>query len=165
MSQAAHIEQLQNLPLPALVSYAPHTWGWLALLALLLAGAAGYLGRWLYRRHRDRYRHQALAQLAQIQQRLATLPTERQALRELPGLLKRCALSMPQQPPVASLGGSAWQTFLQGHSQARLPADFSQQLAQLAYAPEQHLQQLSAAQINALLSHARAWLEQLHVAV
>jgi hypothetical protein len=165
MSQVAHIEQLQNLPLPALVSYAPHTWGWLALLTLLLAAATGYLGRWLYRRHRDRYRRLALAQLTRLQQRLSTRPTERQPLRELPELLKRCALCIPQPTAVASLSGSAWQAFLQSHSQACLPADFSQQLAQLAYAPEQHLQQLSRAQIDALLSHAHAWLEQLHVAV
>jgi hypothetical protein len=165
MNQAANIDQLQTLALPPAISYAPQTWGWLALLLLLLAGAAWYAARALYRWQRDRYQRLALAHLAQLQQCLNQSPSELAALRELPRLLKRCALSMPQRPPVASLSGAAWQMFMQTHSRARLPADFSQQLALLAYAPEAQLRQLSAAHIDTLLSNARDWLEHLHVAV
>lgn len=163
MSQAANIAQLQDLPLPPAVSYLPQTWGWLALLGLLAAYALFLAGRALYRWRRDRYLRLARGELATLEQRLAD--NEFTALRELPELLKRTALSMPQRPAVASLGGDAWQQFLQAHSSAQLPADFSQQLAQLAYAPDARLRQLTPTQINALLAISRHWLEHLHVAV
>jgi hypothetical protein len=165
MNQTTTIDQLQTLALPPAISYAPQTWGWLALLLLLLAGAAWYAARALYRWQRDRYQRLALAHLAQLQQRLRQSPSELAALRELPLLLKRCALSMPQRTHVANLSGAAWQTFMQTHSHGRLPAHFSQQLALLAYAPEAQLRQLSPAHIDTLLSNARDWLEHLHVAV
>ena len=163
MSQAANIAQLQDLPLPPAVSYMPQTWGWPALLGLLAAYALFLAGRALYRWHRDRYLRLARAELTTLEQRLAG--ADLNALRELPELLKRTALSMPQRPAVASLSGDAWQQFLQAHSHVELPADFSRQLAQLAYAPEPELRQLPREQINTLLTISRHWLEHLHVAV
>ena len=54
-----------------------------------------------------------------------------QALREVPELLKRVALSMPEAPAVAPLHAADWQAFLVSHSSTPLPADFAWQLAQL----------------------------------
>ncbi|CAI8711713.1 DUF4381 domain-containing protein [Pseudomonas sp. IT-P176] len=162
------IEQLTELGLPAPVSYLPQTWGWWLLLGLLLVGLLAWAGRryWLWRR--DRYRREALARLAELQRSSDPLA----ALRELPELLKRVALSMPSRGSndcnantvVAALGGEDWQAFLVRHSAQPLPADFSQQLATLAYAPDTVLLALPAAQRNQLFSTCKHWVEHHHVA-
>lgn len=160
-----HLEQLQELALPAPpVSYWPQTWGWAVLAILLLLGllAWGAWRWWCWRR--DRYRREAMTRLAELQQAIADEQQRLPALRELPELLKRVALSMPGRPDVATLGGSDWQAFLQRTSPAPLPADFSQRLATLAYAPEPQLRALAQEDVQALLNHSRHWIEKHHVA-
>ena len=107
MSTAANISQLQSLPLPPAVSYLPQTWGWLALLLMLLGAALFFGGRAYWRWRCNRYRRAALAQLAHLQAALAS-SSDRSPLRQLPDLLKRTALSIPAQSGVASLGGQDW---------------------------------------------------------
>ncbi|MBB2497012.1 DUF4381 domain-containing protein [Aquipseudomonas ullengensis] len=161
---APSIEQLQELALPAPVSYLPQTWGWLAVLLLALF-ALGLWGALRYRRWRqDRYRREALARLAELEQALADAEQRLPALRELPELLKRVALSMPGQPDVATLDGERWQAFLARHSAQPLPDDFSRQLASLAYAPESQLRALPTEQAAQLLIQCRHWVERHHVA-
>ena len=192
------IEQLKELSLPTPVSYAPQTWGWWVLLTLLIL-AALLIGIRRYRQwHRDAYRREGLARLAQLRGRSDDL----NALRELPELLKRVVLSMPMHKPlrrnanpvgasllakrpahstsvvsdtplsrasslpqgVAALGREDWQVFLQQHSKKLLPADFSTQLAQLAYAPDDTLRALPAPQRLALFDTCQSWMEHHHVA-
>jgi hypothetical protein len=191
------IEQLKELGLPTPVSYAPQTWGWWVVLGVLilltLIIAISRYRQW----QRDQYRREALARLAQLRSRSDDL----NALRELPELLKRVALSMPTQTPSwnpipvgvsllaigpsnstlsstdrtpsragsllqgpAALGREDWQGFLQQHSKKRLPADFSAQLAQLAYAPDETLRALPAPQRQALFDTCQHWVEHHHVA-
>jgi hypothetical protein len=186
------IEQLKEIALPAPVSYAPQTWGWWVLLAVflgavLLVGARRY---WQWRR--DRYRREALVRLAELQ----SSDDQISALRELPELLKRVALSMHSNwntPPVgagltamacaramwisrtlspasrllqgpAALGNERWQAFLAQHSAQPLPADFSRQLALLAYAPDATLQALPNVQRQQLFDTCKHWVEHHHVA-
>ncbi|MHC8327137.1 DUF4381 domain-containing protein [Pseudomonas sp. LB1P83] len=188
------IEQLKEIGLPAPVSYAPQTWGWWVLLgvlviAVLLVGARRY---WQWRR--DRYRREALVRLAELRSSEDQLG----ALRELPELLKRVALSIPvsvgarlaREPDtsvpqrdrvivlrghvgsphrsllqgVAALGGEDWQAFLARHSSQPLPADFSQQLAQLAYAPDAALLALPGDKRQQLFDTCKRWVEHHHVA-
>ncbi|MBV6822946.1 DUF4381 domain-containing protein [Pseudomonas sp. PD9R] len=185
------IEQLKEIALPAPVSYAPQTWGWWVLLAVLV-GAIVLLGArryWQWRR--DRYRREALVRLAQLQKRSDDLS----ALRELPELLKRTAISMPNTSFVgarlaresgaavskadrvivlrgqasllqgpAVLGKDDWQAFLQGHIAHPLPANFSQQLSVLAYAPEAVLRALPSDQRQQLFDTCKLWVERHHVA-
>jgi hypothetical protein len=186
------IDQLKEMALPAPVSYAPQTWGWWALLALLIitlvvTGARRY---WQWRR--DRYRREALVRLEELQRRSNDLS----ALRELPELLKRVAISMPNAKPVgasllakralhstslatdttpsragslpqgspAALGNEDWQAFLQRHSKQPLPSDFSQQLARLAYAPDAILLAMPNDQRQQLFNTCKTWVERHHVA-
>ena len=195
--QVPSIEQLKELSLPAPVSYAPQTWGWWVLLALLILAALLIGIRRYVQWRRDAYRREGLARLAQLRERSDDL----NALRELPELLKRVALSMPTQSPnwnpinvgvsllaiassrsthsstdrtpsragsllqgPAALGREDWQVFLQQHSKKPLPADFSDQLAQLAYAPDDTLRALSAPQRLALFDTCQYWMEHHHVA-
>ena len=161
-----HLDQLKELALPPPpVSYWPQTWGWLVLaVVLLLALIAWATWRWWCWR-RDRYRREAIARLAELERAIGDEQLRVPALRELPELLKRVALSMPDRPPVATLGGDAWQAFLQQRSKAPLPEDFSRNLATLAYAPAPQLAAMPVQQLETLLAHSRRWIETHHVAV
>jgi len=187
------IDQLVELAVPPPVSYTPQTWGWWTLLGLAVAGVLIWTARryWIWRR--DRYRREALVRLNQLQG-----SNELSALRELPELLKRVAISIPAvhtYPVGASLlakasgqsastvagtprsragslpqgpgalAGNDWQAFLQRHSPTALPADFSQQLATLAYAPDAALLALPPAQRQQLFDTCKTWVERHHVAV
>ena len=155
------IDQLQNLALPAPVSYMPQTWGWWALLGVVLAWLAVWAARTYWHWRRNRYRREALQRLAQL--RAANDPIA--TLRELPTLLKRVALSMPAPQAVGPLQGAAWQAFLRDHSPQRLPEDFSAQLAFLAYAPDEQLLALADTQREHIITTCTRWVEQHHVAV
>lgn len=158
---APSIDQLKELALPPAISYWPQTWGWAALLALLLTGLSLWAALRLRRWQRDRYRREALARLGQLEQAVADETRRVQALREVPELLKRVALSMPDAPAVAPLHAADWQAFLVAHAHTPLPADFAWQLAQLAYAPDSRLREIDA---PTLFRYSRAWVEHHHVA-
>jgi hypothetical protein len=189
------IDQLKEIALPAPVSYAPQTWGWWVLLGLLVVAVVLVSARRYWQWRRDRYRREALVRLAELQ----ASDNQLNALRELPELLKRVALSMPSpwnkkpvgasllakaadqsipmvtvktpsrasslpQGTVGALGGEDWQAFLVQHSAAPLPADFSQQLSQLAYAPDSTLHALPTEQREHLFNTCKLWVEHHHVA-
>jgi hypothetical protein len=158
------IDQLQELALPPTISYMPQTWGWWLLLALVLLGGLLWAARYYWQWQRDRYRREALARLKQLQPLLAEPSQQVAALRQLPELLKRVALSMPGRPAVGSLGASDWQAFLERTSRAPLPEDFARQLADLAYAPDSRVQALAAGQGQQLLTLCTRWVETHHVA-
>jgi hypothetical protein len=65
---------------------------------------------------------------------------------------------------VGALGGDDWQAFLVRHSAQPLPADFSQQLAQLAYAPDATLLALPDEHRQQLFATCKRWVEHHHVA-
>jgi hypothetical protein len=189
------IDQLKEMALPEPVSYVPQTWGWWALLALLIIALVVTGARRYWQWRRDRYRREALLRLEELQRRSNDLS----ALRELPELLKRVALSMPSgwntkpvgasllamasgqststlnvmassrasslpQGNPAALGNGDWQAFLQLHSKQPLPADFSQQLSLLAYAPDATLRALPNEQRQQLFNTCKTWVERHHVA-
>ncbi|KJK02701.1 alpha-2 type XI collagen [Pseudomonas sp. 21] len=159
------IDQLQELAAPPpVVSYWPQTWAWVVLaLAVLLLLAAAAL--WRYRRwRRDRYRREALAMLDELGAAMKEPSRRLAALRQLPMLVKRVALSMPGGAASAPLGGADWQAFLQQHSTTALPADLERQLALLAYAPDTRIQALGEQDAQALLAACRQWVEVHHVA-
>lgn len=157
------ISQLKELPVPAPdFSYLPHTWGWAVLAAgLVIAGAAVYWRRRTRWQH-DQYRRDALAALEWMELQLENPDQRPHALRGLPELLKRVALSMSVEPGVESLHGEQWQVFLQRHVSHTLPEDFATQLATLAYQPSGRL---APPQQQALLKLCRQWIEVHHVAI
>jgi hypothetical protein len=154
------IEQLKETALPAPVSYAPQTWGWWVLLALLIAAVVLVGARRYWQWRRDRYRREALVRLAELQ----SSEDQLDALRALPELLKRTALSMPSlwNTKPAALGNEEWQAFLTQHSTQPLPPDFSQQLALLAYAPDATLLALPTDQRQQLFDTCKHWVEHHH---
>ncbi|MNZ36145.1 hypothetical protein D3C78_535580 [compost metagenome] len=160
------VSQLKDMADPApVVSYFPQTWGWLVLALLLTVLLAGWLlmrrRRWL----RELYRREALQRLDELTVDLGNPQTRLRALRELPELLKRVALSMPRAPAAERLSGAEWQEFLQRHASAPLPADFAQRLALLSYAPAERVEALADSDVQVLLGSTRKWIEAHHVAV
>lgn len=165
-TRAPGIDQLQELPLPVPpYSYLPQTWDWLAVLLVLLAVAAS-VAYWCWRRwQRQRYRREALQRLDQLALAM-TQPQQRlPALRELPELLKRVVLSMPDAPAAQALSGEPWQALLQRYSAQPLPVGFASSLFTLAYAPDQQVLALHTQQTDALYRTCRQWVEGHHVAV
>jgi hypothetical protein len=154
------IDQLTELGLPAPVSYLPQTWGWWLLLGLLITGSLVWTGRRYWQWRRDRYRREALVRLAELQNSSDPIS----ALRELPELLKRVAISIPAAAVAGPLSGEDWQAFLVKYSPTTLPDDFSRQLAHLAYAPDAMLLALPDEQRQQLFSTCQDWVEHHHVA-
>lgn len=164
-TDAPNISQLKELELttPAF-SYFPQTWGWLVLLLVILVTLSVWaVLRWR-RWRRNQYRRDALLRLAQLQDEASHEQQRLRALREVPELVKRVALSMPNSPEVANLSGADWQRFLQSTSSAPLPPDLSQRLSLLAYGPQAQLATLSQEQLDMLFSTCRQWIEAHHVA-
>jgi hypothetical protein len=163
---APDIGQLQELPLPApTFSYLPQTWGWV-ILALMLLALMMFFYLWRRQRwRRDRYRREALTRLELIAQKLMDPQLRVVALREIPELIKRVALSMQGNEPVAALRGEQWQAFLQRHTSQSIPNDLAKQLAELAYQPGERLAALKGEQLRELLDVCRRWIEVHHVAV
>ena len=155
------IEQLKELGLPAPVSYMPQTWGWWALLGIVLVALLAVAARAYWHWRRNRYRREAMQRLAQLR----THDDPLSALRELPTLLKRVALSMPVPQAAGTLQDAEWQAFLNKHSTQPLPEDFSQQLALLAYAPDEQLLALPGELRQQVFDTCALWVEQHHVAV
>ena len=161
MSPTQQLQQLKELPDPPLPAFWPQTWGWWALLALILLATAMYATH-RYRRYRaNAYRRQALAELNQVLIHWQAAPGDISPLRDIPGLLKRTALARlgPEHLGTRSMGGDDWQQLLQRMSSAPLPADFAAQLGLLAYADDRAVQQLDLA---LLYKHCRLWLETHH---
>lgn len=109
---APSLAQLHDLHLPPPVGWWPPAPGWwlLGLLALLLIGATS---RWLWRRrHANRYRRAALAELQAIERRWQQHRQPQRYLTELSQLLRRAALSAYPEQPLAGLTDAVWREFL-----------------------------------------------------
>jgi hypothetical protein len=150
---------LKELPLPAPVSYAPQTIGW--LIVLLLFVALGVLFAWIARRRyaRARYRREALAALALIEAKFER--DDVRALEDIAPLLKRTALAVASRERVASLSGAAWLAYLQSTYSA-----FDMQSGALLYtASYERADAITREQAARLIKTARDWIEHHHVEV
>lgn len=161
MNERADSDLRQEIVQPEPGGYLAPGGDWDTLLALLVVGLLAVAAWRLWQWWRDLYRREALRRLAELEQAFAT---DALALRQLPELLRRAALSMPGGVPVACMHGEAWQAFLQQCSGEPLPADFTRQLAQLAYAPTAQAQELAQTRGPLLLALARRWVETHHAA-
>lgn len=87
-------------PLP--VPFAPQTWGWVVLAALLALGIAWLARREIQRRRANAYRRAALAELAAANDDPVAIAA----------VLRRAALAAWPREAVASLTGEDWLRFL-----------------------------------------------------
>ena len=140
--------RLHELVVPPPVPRLPETVGWLLLGAWALAVAVIVTAHVLLRWRRNRYRREAQAALARIEQQVEADP---QALAAVGALLKRTAMTAYTREQVASLHGDAWAAFLQ----EKAPGDrrvhgAAPALARVAYQP--------AEDPAAMIEAARRWI-------
>lgn len=148
------LRNIVEVEFPEPVSLMPSTPGWWILLFVLI----GLLSRTLWSRRQrylhDQYRRDALAQLAEIQQRSAA--GELEAVRDLAPLIRATAIAARGRDLVSGLQGDAYAAMLAELSpgQDSLPvAD----LQRLAYAP---LDEVRGIDMGVIISELECWIRQ-----
>jgi hypothetical protein len=160
----ASLQNLNDIVLPAIVSWWPLAPGWYFLSGLLLIVFAWYGYRSLQRWMNNRYRRAALRELQLLADRIQATEKrdakKRDAnLRQIPVLLKRTALSVYPRSQVASLTGKDWYHFL--NSVVKTPS-FSESTAgtleKISYSTGE-LSAVDSQGTTALLTASRQWLK------
>jgi hypothetical protein len=128
------LTRLEGIVEPAPVSWVPQTVSWL-VLGIVLLGLVFVLAFWSIRRWRsNRYRREALAELAAIEKRLRA--GDHGAIVTVAVLLRRVALHIAPRERVASLTGEKWLGFLNGHVRHSVFTESAARLLiDVAYAP------------------------------
>ena len=110
----ASIADLKDIPQPPPVSYMPQTAGWWVLGGLILLGLLVFAllkwRKWM----RNRYRREAQAELAAIEDALVDPARRADAMASIPALVKRTVLAWAPRQPVAPMSGDAWLRYLDG---------------------------------------------------
>ncbi len=150
---------LHDIVVPNAIAYTPETVGWNLLLAALVA-----LGAWVIvghnrRRVANRYRREALSELADIQSELQSPDVRAGALARIPVLLKRVAVSATDRTATASLTGEPWLAFLdQAYGGDGFTTGAGRILPALAYQAPERLAEVSDQQVAELLELIRTWI-------
>jgi hypothetical protein len=160
-SDATSLDRLRDIVVPPATPWWPPAPGWYWVMggvAVLIVMLVLKLLLWW---QKNRYRREALAELARSEKLLAD-PTQRAArLALFAELLKRAALSAWPRETVASLTDSSWIAFLDRSGQAQ-PSNFGALLERVAYDPRL-ADDLSEKQIQELAVRVRDWLKHHHV--
>ncbi|SAL42061.1 hypothetical protein AWB71_02178 [Caballeronia peredens] len=160
----AALQSLHELPLPAPVSYAPQTIGWIFVALLFVAIALACAWHAWRRYDKSRYRREALAELARIEAQLNDDATRAAALAQIAPLVKRAALAAAPRERVAALSGAAWLAYLR-RTQGAFDDESGALLYEASYAPGEHLARVTRQQAEHLARAAREWIERHHVEV
>jgi len=111
-TNAASLDRLHDIVVPAPIPGWPPAPGWYWLLGFILIVVVALVVRGIIRWQHNRYRREALAELHHLGSDLK-LPEQRApALLALAGLLKRTALTAFPREQVATLTGTPWFEFL-----------------------------------------------------
>ncbi len=154
------LQNLNDIVLPAAVGWWPLASGWYFLLGffLIALGWFGYrsLRRWIH----NRYRRAALQELTTISESLECESQRTHKLRQIPGLLKRTALSAYPRNEVASLSGKDWYGFLNSTLATPLfTDDVTNTLDTISYTTGA-LNAVDSSSAQNLLSVGRQWVKQ-----
>jgi hypothetical protein len=160
-SDAGSLDRLHDIVVPPVTPWWPPAPGWYWVMGgvavLMVVLALRFLLWW----QQNRYRREALAELARSET-LPVDPTQRAArLTLFAELVKRAALSAWPRETVASLTGSSWIAFLDRSGQARA-SNFGALLERVAYDPRL-ADNLDDKQIQELAVRVRDWLKHHHV--
>lgn len=160
-TQPEALQALHDIVIPGPVSWIPQTVGWLVLGLLILAALVRWGARAYRRWQANRYRGAAMSELIRLQG-LAGEPSSRtRALRELPVLVKRTALSFSPREEVASLAGEAWLDFLdRTWAGNAFTQGGGRRLLDLDYRSEAFLEALSEAEREALFALVGRWISR-----
>lgn len=160
MNDNGSLEYLNDIVLPGPVPWWPPAPGWYVLFAVLAVALVYLLGRWWNVRSQNRYRRQALAELAEIHRSQTT-----DALQQLPVLVKRAALAAWPRERVASLNGLAWHRFLDESADGgQFVSGAGATLDRLAYGTNA-ADKLSREDLEQVLHAVEFWLKNHVVAI
>jgi hypothetical protein len=147
------LQLLNDIVTPPAVPWWPPAPGWYVLGALVLLAAAWLAVRYFLKWRRNRYRREALEELARMRSDLS-------AARALPALLKRAALSAWPRREVAQLSGAEWRRFLDDSAgMDRFSGETGDILERLAYAGKAD-HACTAEQLRMVFDAAESWLKQ-----
>jgi Domain of unknown function (DUF4381) len=159
-SVRAALEKLADIVTPQPVSFVPQTWGWAVLAVFVLTLLAWALIRWQRHREANRYRREALAELAHIEQAMADTRRQAEALAAIPPLLKRVALAAWPRPQVAALSQGRWLAFIRGsEAEGAVPMPLAKLLKNAEYRSPAELTAMPAGDAQACVTAARHWIE------
>lgn len=156
----ANLANLHDIAVPAPVSWLPPAPGiYAAAFTLLLI--LGWLGAAWYRfRQRNRYRREALAEVARLKQALKDPVLNAGLLPQLPRLLKRTALAAYGRQRVAALDGDDWLDFLDKTGRTEtFRKEAGKLLLACDYQPaEKIIAGVSEKEVTALVEASRHWI-------
>lgn len=145
------LRRLADLAVPPPVSWTPQTAGWAVLAVVLVLGLMWLVWHLIHRWHVNRYRREALAELARLSDPAAQLAA-------VPTLLKRCALVAWPRERTASLSGPAWTGFVAAHARGRADPALARLLDDLQYRAPADLAAVPPEQAREMVSAARHWI-------
>jgi hypothetical protein len=153
------VQGIKEIILPEPVSYIPQTVGWW----ILFSGVILLFAWWAFRHYviwrRNRYRREALMELAEIEQQLNRKPERISALAAMSTLVKRTAIHAFGRSSVAELSGQTWLEFL---DQTGSTDGFSQGpgrlLPEFSYAKQETLNETSKENIEQVLALVKDWI-------
>ena len=155
----ASLINLNDIVLPADISWWPLATGWYILFALLFLVLGWLCFRLLRRWINNRYRRDALQQLQSLVIALENPAKRDTSLRQIPTLLKRTALSFYPRTQVASLSGNDWIEFLNSSTeQPAFTAATTTTMQKIAYS-NNSLSEIGPTATEDLISACRLWIK------
>jgi hypothetical protein len=116
--------------------------------------------RWRRRWLANRYRRDALAELALIESNLGDAAGRAEALAAMPELLKRVALAAWPRAAVAQLSGDQWLAFLRAHGAGdAFDGSAAKLLDDLEYRPAKARDGINEEEARRFAASARRWIE------
>jgi hypothetical protein len=165
---AGDLQQMAEVVEPLPPSWRPQTIGWPVAGAFVLTLLAVATWRWWRRYRANRYRREALAELARLRAGLSATPHARaHALVAMAELLKRTALSACPRAQVASMAGTEWAQFLRanaGKAGAAVPV-LATLVNDAQYRDAAALAQWPDSQVAATAAACQQWIAGHHVPV
>lgn len=132
--------------------------GWIGVLAVISLLVLTGLVWMIIHRQQNRYRHEALSELARLETLAAASDNQYEAVCNMSVLLKRTALTAFPRPEVATLSGTAWFTFLDSTGGTGFTKGHGEALESAIYQTTDH--PLNHAQFTELVSEIRRWIRE-----
>ena len=155
------IQGIKEIVLPESVSYMPQIVGWWILFGIVGLLLAWWIYRYYSRWRRNRYRREALIELAVIEQLLDQEPQRASVLAAISALIKRTAIEAFGRNNVAELSGHLWLEFLDRTGSTN---SFSQGpgrlLPEFSYAKQETLNEMTKEKIDQVLVLVKVWIKQ-----
>lgn len=157
------LDNLHDIVAPPAAPWWPPAPGWYWLFVFVAIVTFTLLIRALLRWQHNRYRREALAQLAKQEPALKKSETRAAAVATLNDLLKRCALSAWPRESVASLTGKPWHAFLDQSARTTTFYTTAGPLLESITFDPRSAASLTDAQLHQLTTAIRYWIKRHRV--